>query len=100
MDCYELFDDVLFADGFDDALIGFGRNPENGEIIASYDEDKCIKILMDRDGMSAEEAEEFFDFNVLGSYVGKCTPIFISRIQNHKISEMRKFSEQGQETKA
>ncbi len=30
------------------------------------------------DGMSEEEAEEFFDYNQLGSYVGEQTPCFIT----------------------
>jgi hypothetical protein len=29
--------------------------------------------------MSREEAEEYFEFNILGAYVGEYTPVFISR---------------------
>jgi hypothetical protein len=42
-----------------------------------YDEDKCIQILMERDGMTDEEAIEFFEFNVVGAYVGDHTPIYV-----------------------
>jgi len=38
---------------------------------------EVIGILMDRDGMSEDDAVEFFDFNVLGAYVGERTPIFV-----------------------
>ena len=34
---------------------------------------------MDRDGMSYEDAIEFFDFNMIGAWVGEFTPIFIRR---------------------
>jgi hypothetical protein len=44
-----------------------------------YDSDKCVQLLMDRDGMSEEEASEYFSFNILGAYVGKGTPVFLWR---------------------
>jgi hypothetical protein len=62
----------LVADGFDDAIIGIDE--ENGKIV--YDIDKVITILM-RDDMSMDEAYEFYYYNVVGSYVGDNTPIFI-----------------------
>jgi hypothetical protein len=34
---------------------------------------------MKRDGMTEEEALEYFHFNVVGAYVGKFTPVFITR---------------------
>ena len=81
MDIQELRDEfagnMLTADGFEDAFIGvserFGRSP-----IVAYDKDKCIQILIDRDGMDYEEAIEFFDFNVIGAWVGDGTPEFIT----------------------
>jgi len=35
---------------------------------------------MNRDGMSYEEAIEYFDFNVTGAYVGEHTPMFIYHV--------------------
>lgn len=67
--------DTLVADGFDEAIIGIGRQFNKNLVI--YDEDKCIQILMERDGMSEEEAIEFFEFNVVGAYVGEYTPIYV-----------------------
>jgi hypothetical protein len=32
---------------------------------------------MNRDGMSWEEAQEFFDFNIKGAWVGPNTPVFV-----------------------
>jgi hypothetical protein len=34
-------------------------------------------ILIEKEGMSFEEAMEYLDFNVFGSYVGEQTPIYI-----------------------
>jgi hypothetical protein len=66
---------VLLADGFEDAFIGAGCSFNT--YFAVYDRSKCIEILMTRDKMDEEEAEEFFEFNVQGAYVGKNTPIFV-----------------------
>ena len=66
---------MLFSDGFDKAIIGVAHI-QNKRIVA-YDTNKCIKILMK--DMTHEEAVEYFDFNVAGSYVGKYTPAFIEK---------------------
>ena len=67
---------ALFADGFDDALIGIARRATQEPLVA-YDREKCIRTLMDRDGMSREDAEEFFEFNVIGAWMGEGTPVFV-----------------------
>jgi hypothetical protein len=68
-------EDALTADGFDAALVGityqFGRPP-----VACYDYEKCIKILMERDGMDQDDAIEFFEFNTVGAWMGESTPVF------------------------
>ena len=64
------------ADGFDKAIIGYCRICGREDVLA-YDYWKCIDILKERDGMSAEDAIEFMEFNVIGAYVGKLTPAFI-----------------------
>jgi hypothetical protein len=48
--------------------------------MAVYDRQKCIEILM-RD-MSEEDAHEYFEFNVIGAFVGENTPAFIELIDN------------------
>jgi|TARA_X000001388_G_C2224343_1_gene120565 hypothetical protein len=67
---------VMQADGFDKAVIGI-TDGFGGQLNLVYDIEKCLKILMSRDGMDREEALEFFTFNVSGAYVGKGTPIFM-----------------------
>ena len=70
---------AMTADGFDDAIIGIGSRCGQPDLIV-YDADKALDILMDRDGMSYEEAQEFFSFNVEGAWVGEGTPIWLHRI--------------------
>ena len=64
--------EALLADGLDDALAGYDTQGR-----AIYFVDKIIGTLMERDGMTYEEAYEFFDFNIAGAYVGEYTPIYM-----------------------
>ena len=76
----EIEPEALYADGFEAALIGYVTRIgglDGAEALAVYDYDACVSILMDRDGMSDEEAVEYMDFNVTGAYVGKGTPCFL-----------------------
>jgi hypothetical protein len=72
--CDENEETVLTADGFDDALLGLGQQFHT--FFAVYDRSKCIKILMGQ-GMSEMDAEEYFEFNTAGAYVGEQTPVFV-----------------------
>jgi hypothetical protein len=67
--------DALTCDGHENALIGiahrFGLEP-----LACYSIDQILTNL-ERDGMTREEAQEFFDFNIIGAWVGDGTPIFL-----------------------
>lgn len=64
-------EEILKADGFDDAVIGI----EQGSMRLIYSVTRCIEILVE-EGMDTEDAIEHFDFNVAGSYVGEKTPIW------------------------
>jgi hypothetical protein len=74
--------ECLCADGFDDAIIGtvstFGGDP-----VVLYDRDKCIEILIE-EGMTHEDAEDHFCFNVEGSYVGERTPMFAVLLKHYE----------------
>lgn len=59
---------VLLADGFEDAFLGVAR--QFGRPFALYDRQACIDVLINRDAMDEEEAEEYFSFNVEGSIPG------------------------------
>jgi hypothetical protein len=63
-------DELLLADGFDDAIIGFDE--QSWRVI--YSVRKCINILMK--DMDELEAIEYFSYNVSGAYVGDKTPIW------------------------
>lgn len=70
-------ENILLADGFEDAFIGVGR--QFNTPFAIYDRGFCIDILME--DMSNEEAEEFFEYNVQGAYAGESTPVFVEMLK-------------------
>ncbi len=76
----EMNPEALFAHDFDDALVGYTTSflPHGGrEAVAVYDKRGCIAILCGRDKMTLDDAEEYFDFNVDGAFVGQNGPVFV-----------------------
>lgn len=71
---------ALGADGFEDALIGYGT--QFNKDLAIYDYEECVIVLMKRDGMSDEEAREYMEYNVCGAYMGNNTPVFLRETSN------------------
>lgn len=63
-------------DGFDNAIIGIGERCSTDSMIV-YDYKKMVKILVMRDNMTYEEAEEYIDFNIIGAWIGDTTPIIV-----------------------
>jgi hypothetical protein len=76
---------LLKLDGFDDCYLGLGES--YGTLPALiYDHSKIIEKLK-QDGMDNEEAQEYFDFNILGSYLGEKMPIFLMNIPLEDLGE-------------
>ena len=63
--------EALFADGHDHAIMGYSSN---GRVV--YSADQIIGGLMN-EGMTNEEAVEYFGFNIECAYVGEYTPIYM-----------------------
>jgi hypothetical protein len=69
-------EEALKPDGFESCVVGMLRR-FNDDPIVLLDANKCIRVLMERDGMEEEEAREFFEFNTIGAWVGPGTPAFV-----------------------
>ena len=65
--------EALRVDGFNDCIIG----TDYKKLRVVYSIERMLAILMERDGMSMEEAIEYFDFNIGGAYVGEMTPVYV-----------------------
>jgi len=70
---------ALFADGFDDAILGLTEVEEGWRVC--YDIGRILEILVVDHDMESDEAVEYFDFNIGGAYVGPLTPLFIQCVQ-------------------
>ena len=67
-------ENLLTADGFDDAVIGVHTYNPNNPPVLIYSITRCIEI-MSKD-IPEEEAIEYLEFNTFGSYMGEKTPIW------------------------
>ena len=82
---------MLTADGFDDAVIGYMDRTNEPRIVV-YDREKCIDILA-RDMLpptlcNRDEAEEYFEYNVAGAYMGAETPAYLHKASIETIHEL------------
>lgn len=75
-------DELIFADGYDEAILGIVAS--NGVEVVVYDAARVVRVLCRRDGMTLDEAESFFEFNIVGAWVGERTPLFLRPILRGK----------------
>ena len=69
---------MIKYEGYDEAILGpamIWRERQQVQVLV-YDAEKIREILM-RDGMDAEEAREFIEFNIEGGYLGIHTPVLV-----------------------
>lgn len=67
---------AILVTGFEDAIIGFAQRC--GEpLVAVYDYDKMVNIMMFRDDLSYDDAAEFIDANIVCMWAGPRTPVIV-----------------------
>ena len=67
---------AIILDGFDDCIIGIVEEFGNGKRIL-YDKTKMLEKLTKENLMTQSDAEEYFDYNILGLYAGEQNPVFL-----------------------
>jgi hypothetical protein len=75
IDIHEYAEDEVLLTGLDNAIIGIVEDFTGRKIL--YSKTKIINILMVRDGMTESEAQEFYDYNILGLYASDLNPVFL-----------------------
>lgn len=70
---------AVLMDGFEHAIIGFAQRI-NEPLLAVYNHDLMIQTLMQRDGMTYQEADEYIEYNCIGAWIGVHTPIIVKPI--------------------
>lgn len=72
------YPDSYLFDDLDDAIVGVSTSDN-----VVYEFDKIIQILMERDGMTYEEAVEYFDYNIdrVLPYMSDGFPVIMKTIE-------------------
>jgi hypothetical protein len=68
-------EEALFVDGHDNALIGVGQRC--GQLALAVYDNALIRANLMSMGMDETDAIEYFEFNILGGWLGEHTPIFM-----------------------
>lgn len=86
----ETFEIIVYPDGFEDCIVGVAEK-FGGPPVAVLDLEKILSKLR-KGGMRNEEALEYFEYNILGAYVGDQTPVYM-HVPNFKTNQGRKRKE-------
>lgn len=80
LDWLDIDEPVIIFDNpsYDRAFIGL-----TFDNIAVCDYDLMVEHLMDEDGMSESEAQEFIDYNIVGFHYDKREPIVVHRLESY-----------------
>jgi hypothetical protein len=70
----EMAPEALLMDGFHDCIIGMCRRFGMDDVVL-YSQEKVLERLMNQ-GMTHEEAMEYFEYNQIGAWMGEGTPAF------------------------
>ncbi len=72
-------DTLMFADGFDDCVLGIVEGFDvSGAVV--YDLTKVIEKLAE--DMSYEDAWEYYQYNIKGSWIGSSTPMYMIKAED------------------
>lgn len=102
----ELPDDLIMlgaegeeADSFLGCIMGVIYGADVSDRVC-YDAEKVIEQLMKNNDWDYETAREWFDFNILGSFVGDGTPVFmyLHNANYYLKKEMEKNAERSRAT--
>ena len=76
---------MLLAEGFEGAFIGVGRRHGQPDL-AVYSVEKAVKEIIAKSDakLTREEALDHFQYNLLGSWLGDSTPLWIDEMSVEK----------------
>jgi hypothetical protein len=87
VDINEYAQGAILLSGLEDCIVGIVEEFGNGRRIL-YSKDKILEKFQTNNGMTLSEAEEFYDYNILGLYAGEQNAIFLDlELQPEKLEE-------------
>ena len=88
VDIDEYAEGAVLLDGLESAIIGIVEDFGSAGRKILYSKQGILNILQERDLMTYGEAEEFYDYNILGLYAGEQNAVFLDQglepIKNEK----------------
>ena len=69
---------ILEPSSFDEAIVGIVQRIDRDPVVC-YSVSKIIEILAES-GMDDDEAYEYYEYNILGAYMGEGTPMFVEML--------------------
>jgi hypothetical protein len=81
VDIDEYAEGAILLDGLESAIIGIVEEFGNGRRIL-YSKQIILNILQERDLMTMGEAEEFYDYNIIGLHAGEQNAVFLDLFVN------------------
>jgi hypothetical protein len=76
VDIDEYAEGAILLDGLESAIVGIVEEFGSGSRIL-YSKQKILNLLQERDLMTMGEAEEFYDYNILGLHAGEQNAVFL-----------------------
>ena len=77
VDIDEYAEGAVLLDGLEGAIIGIVEDFGSPGRKMLYSKQRILDILQERDLMTMGEAEEFYDYNILGLYAGEQNAVFL-----------------------
>ena len=77
VDIDEYAEGAILLDGLEGAIVGIVEDFGSPGRKMLYSKQRILDILQKRDLMTMGEAEEFYDYNIVGLYAGEQNPIFL-----------------------
>ena len=76
IDLNEQAEGAVMLEGHEDAIVGIVEEFGNGPRIL-YSKSKIIQKLCTMDGMTVDDAHEYYEFNILGLHAGEQNVVFL-----------------------
>jgi hypothetical protein len=75
----DILQGALTVDGHDNAIVGYTGvwDKTGAEYVYVYSSERIVLNLMNNDGMTEEEAWDYFSFNIEGAYMGNRQPLYL-----------------------
>ena len=77
VDIDEYAEGAILLDGLEGAIVGIVEDFGSPGRKMLYSKREILNILQERDLMTMGEAEEFYDYNILGLYAGEQNAVFL-----------------------